>query len=35
MYLADLEINLDREFEYPYVPSLTTCIEYTDKGYLE
>ena len=34
-YLEDVEINLDSEKEYPYKPSLTKVLEYSDNGALE
>jgi hypothetical protein len=32
IYLQDLDIQLDAEFEYPYPPSLIKNLEYVDKG---
>ena len=35
LYLEDLEIKLDSEVEFPYKPSLTRNLEYSDLGMLE
>lgn len=32
MYLDDIEIKLDSEIVFPYVPSLITNLEYSERG---